>query len=483
MSSKNISKDIRSTSDKPPYFYLQELTATRRHLSDLHTITKRTPVFNFISHFLTIILLFGACKPESTAPQPPSNPTAQTGQATKQPPQEDADTTPSNQKSIDPRIAQIAEKYIPLKKVSQAKLNTKLFKLTKPRVTMQKYVDFDTPQITIQIPLQADYVEIMRCPESAPMLPPGTTLSLEQLEESNTPLDTYEKMMLNHDYWRDALSKKGCLVIHLGSPTKITPDPYAPSGSFKYLARPCIVKERLDFDSKATWGNETCSRMVSISNIIRDYTNKRKQAAQRMLRAASVMLAKIEQTTVKVRIVAEEAVSQLDTCAKSNQEAAIATSIRKSWITMAAVVGELGVEFVSITDNLSQINLKEVVKYYGSTLTGQKYKGNNSNWFNQIMDITQLGAAFQGFLFANTLNDVFTSAEDMKKTCTSYDGSIRSIEILNQELANYTLKYFYHRAAAQLSLEELEALLGEQRPELPPDTSVSELEQQFGSGQ
>ncbi|MDD9952701.1 MAG: hypothetical protein OXT67_14165 [Zetaproteobacteria bacterium] len=430
-------------------------------------------------YVLLYLCIFGCNKPKSaskpsTVASPPTEATGATGAADNA----TAENTSTSGPVIDPRIAKLAAKYLPQESITQVKLDSQQFRIDRPLVALKPFLEFKTPLVDFTLPQQANYVEIMRCLASVSLTPATGGTDLAELYASALPLEKIETTLTEHRYWEDILSKQGCQLVSSGTRVPLTPDAYAPSGSFHYLLRACIDPTRLDTGSQS-YSTRNCSRFVTISPLVSSYTNQRQDKSKRLAKAASAMSSKMEQTAAQMRTLSERAVKQLNDCATANHLFQVNKTVRDSWVTMAAVGLEIVIELASIKDvfPMEAFSFGEAAKYYGKTLTFQRYR--DASAFQQLMDLTQLGGAFQGYLFADTLKNIFANSGDMVRRCATYEDSLRQLETFDVVFSDYTLKYIYFRVAAEYAAKDLDEVAGV-TIEAPADLPLQELERTLG---
>lgn len=381
------------------------------------------------------------------------------------------DSLNSDSKIIDPRIAAEAVKYIPLTKVNEYELDKTSFKVQNLAVGIRDYIQNPTPYISYTLPKDADYVQIIRCDQSADLSGiSGHDLSSLSNVDSNIKS---ESDMYAEDYWAEALDQKEkCQLVSLGSSaTAINSqigeflDAYAESGSHRYILRACVIKDRYDTDSERTIRSDPCSRFLAISNLEKDFVSKRSDEVKRLYKAAEVAKSIFLGKTRRVQVLADAAIANLDNCNEQNHQRAVAKAVRDSWAGIAAAVAELGFEIVSAKKSLGD-GLKELAKG-GSFFSFVK---------GGAFDIGGILASGEGFLFKEMFTQIASSSNDLPRQCYLYEQNVRDLEILDKELATATYQLTFYQASAELRERQADAVAGVKTEDIPPNKSLEDMQ-------
>jgi hypothetical protein len=169
-------------------------------------------------------------------------------------------------------------------KVSAFELDDSRFLPTRFTIGLETFLNSQTPVLNYDVPLDTDFVEIMRCPLNAVLTGASDTVRLEDIELSDASSSERARMYRNNDYFAVAVNA-GCSQLTQGTRELAFYDSWAPSGSYRYLIRPCVSSDRLVDTEKLTTRN--CSRQIGITQPLKDYVNKRDKEQREFLRKAS----------------------------------------------------------------------------------------------------------------------------------------------------------------------------------------------------
>ena len=172
------------------------------------------------------------------------------------------------------------------------------FRINGLRVGQQTFLKAETPVIIFEMPSQADYVEILRCPEN--VIIHGGADTLDYVELGSKDAETETRVYQRNNFWEAAIVASGCILIATSYTDTTYEDVSAPSGSFNYYMRACVDQDRMH--AVDGFSTVNCSRQVSRSSEF-EHINKREKAELEALEEASRVRSKID--TINREIVAK----------------------------------------------------------------------------------------------------------------------------------------------------------------------------------
>ena len=203
--------------------------------------------------------------------------------------------------------------------VSRAKVHPILldesnFRVNGLRVGQQTFLKAETPVLIYDMPTQADYVEILRCPEN--VIIHGGADTLDYVELGSKDLETETRIYQRNNFWEAAVAASGCVLIATSYTDTTYEDTTAPSGSFNYYLRACVDQDRLlDVDN---FSGINCSRQVSRSSEY-SHINKRQKAELEALAEASKIRVKVDSINRQIVSKTMQLNQQLFECQQKHQ--------------------------------------------------------------------------------------------------------------------------------------------------------------------
>lgn len=167
-------------------------------------------------------------------------------------------------------------------KVSAFDLDDKDFRLNGTRLALQDFMRSQSPVLLIDRPARADHVQVIRCDHRAVIR--GSVATLQDIDLGTGSLPEEARLLLLEDFWEAALANRSCARISDGTSESLFRDVSAPTGSFRYLMRACVAKERIS-DPQLLKGRN-CSRLVSLSPALKDFRNERESIESQRLAEA-----------------------------------------------------------------------------------------------------------------------------------------------------------------------------------------------------
>ena len=163
------------------------------------------------------------------------------------------------------------------------------FRVNGLRVGQQTFLKAETPIIIYEMPPQADFVEILRCPEN--VIVHGGADTLDYVELGSKDLETETRIYQRNNFWEAAVATSGCVLIATSYTDTSYEDTSAPTGTFNYYVRACVDQDRLL--NVEEFSSTNCSRQVSRSSQY-NHVNKRQKAELEALVKASEIRSKID---------------------------------------------------------------------------------------------------------------------------------------------------------------------------------------------
>lgn len=169
--------------------------------------------------------------------------------------------------------------------VSSFYLDEGTFRVDAFRVGLQAFMRSEAPQVSFNIPAEADYIELIRCQEEAKAIS-----AVKNVDIGVGSNEAEVRIMRSTNFWKEVSESLGCLLVSGSVSGNTYLDMSAPSGSYRYLARACVNQSRLtDTD---VLGNRNCTLQVVISTSLASYVNLRTRqendALGRMQKAMSL---------------------------------------------------------------------------------------------------------------------------------------------------------------------------------------------------
>lgn len=188
------------------------------------------------------------------------------------------------------------------------------FRINGLRVGQQTFLKAETPVVIYEMPLQADYVEILRCPDN--VIIHGGADSIDYVELGSKDLQTETRIYQRNNFWEAAVITPGCILIATSYTDTSYEDSSASSGTFNYYIRACVDQGRLL--NIEGFSSTNCSRQVSRSPEY-NHINRRQKAELEALAEASLVRSKID--TINRQIVNKtiELNQQLFGCQEKHQ--------------------------------------------------------------------------------------------------------------------------------------------------------------------
>ncbi len=217
--------------------------------------------------------------------------------------------------------------------VSPLSLSQQDFRVDGIRVGLQQYILSSTPILTYQLPFQADYIQILRCPSNSVIY--GGEDVLQNLEEYTTAAEENRIFQANN-FWQAALSTPNCVLVADSFSDPFFLDGSAPTGSYYYYIRACVDTQRMQKNPYFTPTN--CSRQVT-SSVVFNFVSTRQQT--QLIQFQELASLQAREATLSRQIVDLTQVlgSALIHC-QNNRKSAVATaSTRTTIVNYASLAG------------------------------------------------------------------------------------------------------------------------------------------------
>lgn len=316
--------------------------------------------------------------------------------------------------------------------VGFGELDNEQFGIYNVEVGFKDFIHQKSPMLQYKVPPLADYVEILRCKGSTQITSGSYSLTLDQLAVHPDK----EKIMQGSDFWNraeDTGLSSNCVNVSLGekgTPVDEFVDSFSPSGSFRYLLRSCVDKQRLVGYDNAISSNRNCSKQVAMSEEFR-YVNQRKDKEVEAIKNYSIRLDNIDQILVKSRIHAELMIDEIDRCEERENKRAIDRRLKEAYITVAATFLDIAIELK--TAQVAKPSLKGYLEHYVL-----------SSPLKNRMDKIQMIGALGGFSFKQMFMNLASTAYDMPRSCAKAIGMHNDTQAILSDLfeAKYASAYW-----------------------------------------
>lgn len=284
-------------------------------------------------------------------------------------------------------------------------LDTLNFRTNGLRAGLADHVTYKNIAVSMFLPSDADYLELMRCPNNS--IVRGNFDSLLDLElGANSGIDE-ATLMAENDFWKVA-TESGCLLSSSDFSGSLFYDNSAPAGSFRYLARACVAPNRLSDAEGFT--NRNCSRVVTLSNEV-ELPHSRSEAARKAANLAHQTQAKSSGLGRHIFDLTIRLNNALFTCQERETARLVAVKQKNAIATLVDAGVSLGGKY------LEELNLQA-----------------------KETDSLSIGSA---------ITALFTSQSDFKKSCTEAEEIKQNAATAAQELKALGELYKSQQARAE----------------------------------
>lgn len=354
-----------------------------------------------------------------------------------------------NGEKTDEKIFADPRKSFRKSKISRFEIDDPSFNIYGIAVGFKDFMNSQSPHLTYKLPKEADYTEIIRCRADANIKTATSVVALEDIALNYSSVSDKAAEFRKNDFFRAAEETKGCEVISLGTIGSEYLDSYASSGTYRYLIRACVAKERLIDVEKLT--TRACSQQVGVSDEW-TYTNTRKEQEQQALRKRYVYESQLDNVFWNMRLLAEDFIAELNYCEERERKRAIDTKIKEAWVTLAATAADVAIEFK--TAQAEQPGFKGLIMHYGQP------------WKNK-MDTFQLIAAMGGLSFRDMFINLSASSSDMPRSCARLQSLQMNMQAHLSSLSETVQWMMYWANVAETAAQGIDVTDG-QAIELPP---------------
>lgn len=345
----------------------------------------------------------------------------------------------------DPKLLKLMGKYPQKrnrnKKVSTLDLDDNAFLVRRFTVGLQTFMRSETPVLNYEIPEDADYVQIYRCPLKVVLEGESSSIKLEDLE-IGTGMSTDERDIIyrNNDFLKMAI-KAGCSNLSMGTTKPKFADSWCPSGNHRYLVTACVASERLtDTDSD----NRECSRQVAVSGPQKDFVNKRMKLQQELLAKANEASAIYDQAASHLKYLAESLRSAWTVCEEREYKKAVAKARKVAITRLTAVALDVFIE------------LKTAQLEKGESLASHYL---SPNPMKNSMDKMQLIGAAEGYSFNVMFQELAKAPQDWPKSCAKGIALDKQMSAAASTFPNLLFNYRTFKARAMCA-KAVEAAAG-----------------------
>lgn len=348
-------------------------------------------------------------------------------------------------------------------KVSRNNIDDGNFLPTNIAVGLQSFMDSESPVVTYKIPAEADYVEILRCQTNTILSGGLDSISLDDLElQAGKDEVSRSALYRQNDFFRMASSQIGCTNVTSTTTAENFADPWAPSGSYRYLIRACVNPDRLTDTESQTQRN--CSRQVGVSTALLDYTNHLHDQVNASLEAAFKNRTDVE---VRLRLLHNKVFDYSDAiqeCSDAEFQRTKARLLREAWVNVFSAVSETAFELVVarkfLKDSAAMAGggkaagagagtasgvggAADIAKYYAG------FRKGSLTGFQPWMDRLQLIGAMGGFSTSIEIKALTQGAQDYPRSCPHAMALDQEMRIDMGNLADSWMYYNYYSIKAQ----------------------------------
>lgn len=339
-----------------------------------------------------------------------------------------------------------------IREVSAFSLDDLKFTVLGIAVGLQDFMNAKAPLLSLQIPRDADFVEVLRCKSDVTINTGSESISIVNLAISSLSDEEKAAYYRRNDFFRGASENPNCELVSDALVDSTLVDSLAPSGSYRYLLRACVNPERLIDKDKLTSRN--CSRRVAVSPLLESYVNTRREEELNNLRQAQVHAGKLDQLNLRLRFLADSANAALDQCEKTGHKRKVDKIIRDSWVTVGAAVIDTAVEIKTLQLDPGSSGVKGILNHYKKVIS---LKSSLSERGDALRDVLQLIGSTEGYLLANVMKTLASSSEDFERSCAQYKRLFDESQIAVADFATAGLSYQYFKILALQAAGKAEA--------------------------
>lgn len=216
------------------------------------------------------------------------------------------------------------------------------FRISAFRVGIQTFLQHDTPILSYEMPLDSDFVEIIRCKDDQLIF--GGADYLHQVELGSKDLAEETKIFQRNDFWQAALSQSDCLLLTTSYTDLSFEDTFATTGSYRYYIRACIEPDRLS--GAREFSSKNCSRFVSQSTAV-EHVNKRSEEELAVLKASSDLTSQIHSLNRSIIYKTMLLNKQLFQCQERNQKKVLTYNKKNAIANILGVSVAVGIPAIS----------------------------------------------------------------------------------------------------------------------------------------
>jgi hypothetical protein len=337
--------------------------------------------------------------------------------------------------------------------VSAFTLDTISFTILGVSVGLQNFMDSKAPVLSFQLPRDADYVEVLRCPSNAVIMSSTNAISMAKLPSIIASQSDLLSFYQQNDIFNGAAQTSSCMLVADALNRNSFVDSIAPSGNLVYLLRACVNPVRLTDAEKLSSRN--CSLVVAVSPNLNGFVNSQQEDIQENLRMAASYSGKKDAVALRMQYIAAQANAALDKCEKEGHGAQVDKIVRDSWTNLGAAIAETTLDVLDAHFD----QLKNGITDWGEQLKAQflpfsKVNGVAKEWGQNASSTQQalmLLGDIQGYMLTDTLTKITAQSRDFARSCAAYQDLITQMQVAQVDLAAAVLGYAYYRMMAQLA--------------------------------
>lgn len=302
--------------------------------------------------------------------------------------------------------------------VSALKIQSADFKLNMVSITYQIVVDQNFPVISYILPIESDYIEILRCQAQLPLSHNGRGVREWAAAESKEE----HFAMTTGDFWNKALVSRQCVMVgfEYSSHSQFT-DVTILTGQHFYLARACVIRQKISQMDRLVMGTSTCSPYVSQSSNFHFTRHREMDDVRHMVDLTNAGI-KLESSLLKIENSAVQLVDALEKCDVSEADRQIRvrqkTALNKIISSVAGLIADFALPGGATYSQAGSMMGK--VKNLGKRLGGAQYLA------------SPLFQVLEGFT---------SSPDDFPKTCYEGDRLHRNLLVQAEEVQGDHLHY------------------------------------------
>ena len=307
----------------------------------------------------------------------------------------------------------------PSEYVSALVIRSAEFQLIAPQISYQIVEGVNFPVMSYMLPQQSDYIEILRCDAGLQL----TNFAGNTVNELNMMADEDASLqMIAGDFWQKAMASQRCVMVgyEYSQHSQFT-DTTIRSGRWFYLARACVMAQKISALDRPGLGLSSCSPFVAQTAVF-DYTSPSELAGLANMVALSEKGIALEHAVLRLERLAVATHDALEHC--DDQEADRQKRVRekKALMTIITTVISVAADF--------------------ALPGGQSYTPAKGIWGKGKNLAKRMGSIeYMSRGISNVLNGFTTSVDDFPQSCYEGDRLNRDLHITADEVERLNNEY------------------------------------------